>query len=69
MQLSNEVEQEQLAKCLEDGGRICQLVVEHHDDCFDMSYRAEFRIREFRRVEYADCLLAKVKQSSAKAEN
>ena len=68
MQLSAEVEQEQLARCAEEGGRSCQFVTEHHDDCFDASYRAEYRIREFRHAEYADCLAEKTRQSVAEAE-
>ena len=69
MQLSDDVEREQLARCAEQGGRTCQLVTEHHDDCFDASYRAEFRIREFRQAEYADCLAEKNSQSVAKSGN
>ena len=59
MQLSNDVEKEWLAECMDKEGRDCNLISEHHDECFDSSYRAEFRIREFRRGEYADCISTK----------
>jgi hypothetical protein len=61
-QLSNDVEQGQLAACSEDEGRDCHLISEYHDECFDSSYRAEFRIRELRRGEYADCMSRKIGQ-------
>ena len=61
-QLSSDVEQRQLAACLEGKGRDCHLISEYHADCFDASYRAEFKIREFRRGEYADCMSRKIGQ-------
>ena len=60
MQLSNDVEEQQLADCAEKGDRDCRLILEYHDECFDSSYRAEFRIREFRWGEYAECISKRI---------
>jgi len=62
MRISNEVEQETVEACEKSREYDCELIHEYHDECFDSSYRAELRIREFRPGEYRDCLNTKIKQ-------
>lgn len=64
MRMSNDVEQETIEACEKNGGYDCELIHEYHDECFDSSYRAELRIREFRPREYRACIDSKVKQHS-----
>ncbi len=61
-QLSNKVEAEKLRACEARGGNDCGLIPKYHDDCFESSYRAEFRIRTFRYDEYNRCIATRIKQ-------
>lgn len=58
-QLSNEVRKSALESCAKDARYDCDSVLEHHDDCFNSSYRAELKIRSFHYQEYWTCLVNK----------
>ena len=60
--LSDEVLTAKLKECAEEADYDCQLISQYHDDCFDSSYRAEFRIKQFRRAEYDSCIDSAVKK-------
>lgn len=55
-QLSEEVEERQFNRCTDQGNADCDLIGRFHDDCFDTSYRAEYRVRQFHSAEYQQCM-------------
>ena len=56
MQLSDEVQAAERAACARKGGFDCDLIAKYHDECFESSYRAEYRIRSFHDDEYRVCI-------------
>jgi hypothetical protein len=63
IQLSNEVEKAKRKVCSEQGDYDCELISKYHDECFSLSYRAEFRTRSFHPGEYNDCIDGKLGQT------
>lgn len=61
-QLSNKIEEEKWNTCIEQCRSNCELVSKYQDDCFDPSYRAEYRIKTFRPGEYDRCMDNKIEQ-------
>jgi len=55
-QLSGEIKQKELENCAKRGEIDCMIIKSYHDECFDSSYRAEFKIRSFHTDEYQACL-------------
>jgi len=64
MQLSNKVEEDRQKACVQGGGHDCGLISKYHDECFNASYRAEYRIKSFHRDEYNDCMARRISQGS-----
>ena len=60
MQLSTEIETAEMNACNNKGGSDCDLIANYHDDCFEPSYRAEYRIRTFHAREYRVCMDTKL---------
>ena len=59
-QLSNKIEEETLKACAEQGNYDCDLISQYHDECFDFSYRAQYRIKQFHHAEYNRCINSKI---------
>jgi len=62
MQLSREVAEEKRKGCSEQSNYDCELISKFHDECFEASYRAEYRIRKFHSGEYNNCVDQKIAQ-------
>ena len=59
-QLSNQVREAEETACAKNGTTSCDLIAKYHDECFDLSYRAEFRVKSFRFGEYRACIENKI---------
>lgn len=59
-QLSNDVEEEKRKVCFKQGRYDCGLISRYHNECFNSSYRAEYRIRDFHFDEYNNCIDSKI---------
>ena len=55
-QLSNKVREAEETACAKNGTFNCNLIAKYHDECFDLSYRAELRIKSFQAGEYRACI-------------
>jgi hypothetical protein len=51
-----------LASCIEQHLYDCSLIELYHRECFDLSYRSEYKLKEFHPAEYDNCLNTKIKQ-------
>jgi hypothetical protein len=60
--LSNQIKEKKLASCIEQHLYDCSLIELYHRECFDLSYRSEYKLKEFHPAEYDSCLNTKIKQ-------
>jgi hypothetical protein len=68
-QLSNTVKEAEGEACAKKGNYNCNLIATYHNECFEQSYRAEYRIRSFHASEYHACIENKINHhSGAKRE-
>lgn len=56
MHLSGEVQETERKACAKQGAFDCDLIAKYHDECFEPSYRAEYRIKSFHADEYRACI-------------
>lgn len=63
-QLSNKVREAEETACAKNGTPNCDLFVKYHDECFDLSYRAELRIKSFHVGEYRACIKNRIGEHS-----
>jgi hypothetical protein len=61
-QLSNDVREAERGACVKNGKFDCDLIAKYHDECFESSYRAEYRIRSFHASEYHACIEKRASQ-------
>ena len=67
LQLSGETRDAEEAACEQTKAFDCVLIERYHDECFDPSYRAEYRIRSFHVDEYRACMDSRIRQHGVAA--
>lgn len=60
--LSNQIKEKKMKSCVEHNLYNCDLIELYHKECFDLSYRSEYKIKDFHPAEYDKCLNTKIKQ-------
>jgi hypothetical protein len=59
-QLGDDIKAEKLRICSEEGRYDCGLIEQYHDECFDLSYRSQYKMKEFHPGEYERCMNSKI---------
>jgi hypothetical protein len=60
--LSKKIKQKKLKSCIEQKLNTCELIELYHNECFSLSYRSEYKLKDFYPAEYDSCLHKKIEQ-------